>query len=198
MSRGGRRRRSKRGNRPPGSTGSPGSRTQPAVQGEEEPEKQPAASRGRKEPAGRQRSAVESMRTLPTRVQTLPPDGLILEKLISNMQTEYGTPTTPQEYRLIVKLPTHEETPASPPSDPIAEVAESEDQVAPRPPRSSRRRRRGRRRSGASPEDELGEAQDLLDPDDEEDVAGDESKSELASESSTPKKQSAVFPEEEA
>lgn len=184
MSRGGRRRRTKRGNRPPGSPsspGSPGPRTQPA-QGEDEPEKQPAGSRARREPAGRQRSAVESMRTLPTRVQTLPPDGLILEELISNMQTEYGTPTTPQEYRLIVKLPTHEETPVPPAPDPTAEAAESEDEATPRPARS-RRRRRGRRRTGAALEDESEEALDLLAPDDEEDLQGDDSDGEPAPES---------------
>jgi hypothetical protein len=115
------------------------------------------------------------MRTLPTRVQTLPPDGLILEELISTMQTEYGTPTTPQEYRLIVKLPTHEESPASPASEPEAEVTDGEEEAAPRPPRSSRRRRRGRRRSGAASEDESAEAQDLLQPDDEDEVSGEHS-----------------------
>lgn len=38
-------------------------------------------------------------------VKTLAPDGLVLEELISTMQSEYGTPSTPQEYRLIVKVP---------------------------------------------------------------------------------------------
>jgi hypothetical protein len=121
------------------------------------------------------------MRTLPTTVQTLPPDGLILEELISNMQTEYGTPTTPQEYRLIVKLPTHEEAPVAPASEPTAEAAESEDEATPRTARS-RRRRRGRRRTGAASEDESGEAVDLLEPDDEEDVPGDDSDGEPAPE----------------
>jgi hypothetical protein len=193
MSRGGRRRRSKRSNRPagspasPGSRAQPGSRTQPGPQGEEEPEKQPAG-RVRREPGGRQRSALESMRTLPTRVQTLPPDGLILEELISNMQTEYGTPTTPQEYRLIVKLPTHEEAPAAPAADPVAEVEDGEVEAEPRPPRSSRRRRRGRRRSGAASEDETDdspEAHGLSEGDDEEfpgDDSGGEGVEELASE----------------
>lgn len=96
---------------------------------------------------------MESMRTLPSSVQTLPPDGLVLEELISTMQTEYGTPTTPQEYRLIVKVPIHEE-PAGPmdgdketrlePGDP-----ENEDPAV-RPNRSTRRRRRGRRRTGVA------------------------------------------------
>lgn len=123
------------------------------------------------------------MRTLPTTVQTLPPDGLILEELISNMQTEYGTPTTPQEYRLIVKLSTHEEAPAAPATDEKTEVAEDADDVTPRPPRSSRRRRRGRRRTGSATDDESGQVLDLLEPDDEEDVPGDDPDGEVAEES---------------
>jgi hypothetical protein len=45
----------------------------------------------------------------PKRLRTLPPDGLILEELISEMQTNHGTPATPQEYRLIIRTPPAEE-----------------------------------------------------------------------------------------
>lgn len=41
----------------------------------------------------------------PRRSATLPADGIVLEEVIESMQQEYGTPSTPQEYRLIVKLP---------------------------------------------------------------------------------------------
>ena len=36
-------------------------------------------------------------------LKTLPPDGLVLEDVISTMQREYGVPTTPQEYRLVLR-----------------------------------------------------------------------------------------------
>ena len=181
MSRGGRRRRSKRGNRPAGSTPSTGARAQPGAKSEEEPEKQPSG-RPSREPGGRQRSALESMRTLPTQVQTLPPDGLILEELISTMQTEYGTPTTPQEYRLVVKLATHEEPPVPAAAESAAEVSDGEEETTLRAPRSPRRRRRGRRRSGA--EDGSEEGPDLLEPEGEGDLPGDDSDGE---EQMTPK-----------
>lgn len=92
------------------------------------------------------------MRSIPTQLQTLPPDGTVLEELIGAMQSEYGTPTTPQEYRLIIKVPAPEEVtdPAleAPPEVARAEVkvAPPEQEVVPRTPRPTRRRRRGRRR----------------------------------------------------
>ncbi|MGQ0679471.1 MAG: hypothetical protein ACT4OM_07430 [Actinomycetota bacterium] len=90
---------------------------------------------------------VDQMRTLPAQVRTLPPDGLVLEELISTMQTEYGTPSTPQEYRLIVKVPPPEDI-ASPtaPAEPAAEVKKADPEESARRT-NSRRRRRGRRRS---------------------------------------------------
>ena len=40
----------------------------------------------------------------PRTLQTLPPDGQVLEEVISNMREEYGYPATPQEYRLILRV----------------------------------------------------------------------------------------------
>jgi len=92
---------------------------------------------------------VEQMRSLPTMLQTLPPDGTDLEELIGAMQSEYGVPATPQEYRLIIKTPAPEE-----PTDPALEVGSAD--PGPEPggsvavrQRTGRRRRRGRRRAGA-------------------------------------------------
>lgn len=82
-------------------------------------------------------------------LQTLPPDGTDLEELIGAMQSEYGVPATPQEYRLIIKTPAPEE-----PTDPTLEVGPAD--PSPEPggsvavrQRTGRRRRRGRRRAGA-------------------------------------------------
>lgn len=92
------------------------------------------------------------MSARPTQLQTLPPDGTVLEELIGAMQSEYGVPTTPQEYRLIIKVPAPEE-----PTDPALEAkpaavraepgTDEELESVPRQ-RSGRRRRRGRRRGG--------------------------------------------------
>lgn len=90
------------------------------------------------------------MRTLPTSVQTLPPDGLVLDELISNMQSEFGTPATPQEYRLIVRVPPHEEPPAATEPREAEVAAEVDEDEAASSSRTSRRRRRGRRRPGAT------------------------------------------------
>ena len=76
----------------------------------------------------------------PTQAQTLPPDGLVLEELIENLQEEYGTPSTPQEYRLIIRVPQQQEASAEKPAQAVAESGES----AP----ARKRRRRGRRRRG--------------------------------------------------
>lgn len=74
-----------------------------------------------------------------TEAQTLPPDGTILEEVISDLQDAYGTPATPQEYRLMVKLPEG--------SEPIGDV----DSFEPPPePDGGRRRRKRRRRRGGS------------------------------------------------
>lgn len=93
---------------------------------------------------------LEAMNMRPRVVQTLPPDGLVLEELIDGMRTEYGTPATPQEYRLIIKTLSQEELSEGVPVEPV-------DQARPPKPgvssgaRSSRRRRRDGRRSESGP-----------------------------------------------
>ncbi|HEU4866627.1 MAG TPA: hypothetical protein VFV09_02765 [Actinomycetota bacterium] len=111
------------------------------------------------------------MSSLPTSLKTLPPDGTDLDDLIGALQSEYGVPTTPQEYRLIIKVPAPEEhTDPSlevKPPEPSPQTAEAQPEVDGEAPaarqRSSRRRRRGRRRAGgnAVAEDDL----DLTDAD---------------------------------
>lgn len=101
------------------------------------------------------------MATRHTTLQTLPPDGLVLEELIGALQSEYGVPTTPQEYRLIIKTRQPDEPatdpsievkadPRPPDSAPVAEVANNGDPAGGtgRPPGIRRRRRR--RTGGAS------------------------------------------------
>lgn len=151
LSRGGRRRRSKRSNRPEGASGATHAEAGPAGSARN-------GSRSRTRESVGQRSAIDSMSSLPSSVQTLPPDGVVLEELISNMQTEYGTPTTPQEYRLIVKVPVHEEA-AAPAEAGAIEAAEDSDEPDDegRLPRANRRRRRGRRRGSAAAIDAGGE-----------------------------------------
>jgi hypothetical protein len=107
-------------------------------------------------------------------LQTLPPDGTVLEELIGAMQSEYGVPTTPQEYRLIIKVPAPEE-----PTDPALEAkpaaagsepeTDEELEAVPRQ-RSGRRRRRGRRRGGGMTAAEAGteDEENILDPEDAE------------------------------
>ena len=96
------------------------------------------------------------MTTLPGSLQTLPPDGTVLEELISAMQSEYGVPATPQEYRLIIKTPGTEDStdpsievkaasPAAPPAESKAEDGSGAQA------RGNRRRRRSRRRDPGSP-----------------------------------------------
>lgn len=75
----------------------------------------------------------------PAQAQTLPADGTVLEELIESMQGEYGTPSTPQEYRLLIKVATKEQIAAD---ERVAQPTLRE----PVPARSRRRnRRRGRR-----------------------------------------------------
>jgi hypothetical protein len=95
------------------------------------------------------------MSSLPTSLKTLPPDGTDLDELIGALQSEYGVPTTPQEYRLIIKVPAAEEhTDPQIEVKPEAVVAErpqaDEADVPPARVRPSRRRRRGRRRGGVA------------------------------------------------
>jgi hypothetical protein len=160
MSRGGRRRKGKRGRRGPGTPESQrGIKQEPA-----EPRDQQQHSGGRRRSHGRaaarETSVLDSMSSLPTSLKTLPPDGTDLDELIGALQSEYGVPATPQEYRLIIKVPAPEEH-----TDPSLEVkppAPSPQNAEPRPEtevegegppvrlRAGRRRRRGRRRPGGT------------------------------------------------
>ncbi|MGH2812405.1 MAG: hypothetical protein ACRDI1_06800 [Actinomycetota bacterium] len=85
-------------------------------------------------------------------VQTLPPDGLVLEEVISDMRTERGLPATPQEFRLVIRGPGQDsEAPRTDPADPQEVPAEPQVPEKPGPPPSADQvetapRRRGRRR----------------------------------------------------
>lgn len=171
MSRGGRRRKNKRGRR--GLGASEGQRS--ANQESSEPREQPHSGGRRRShgrAAARETSVLDSMSSLPTSLKTLPPDGTDLDDLIGALQSEYGVPTTPQEYRLIIKVPAPEEhtdpslevRAPSPPSQHAETQPEVDGEAPPARQRSSRRRRRGRRRAGgaAAAEGDL----DLIDADD--------------------------------
>ena len=138
MSRGGRRRKTKRPNRAAGV----------------EPQRLLAnPNSGREKGAAQSRGAVsnpptepgvevlEDMHSKPRQLQTLPPDGLVLEELIAVMQGEYGVPSTPQEYRLLVKTASEESAEQS-----AIEVKPSREfsAAAASRPRTGRRRRRPR------------------------------------------------------
>lgn len=158
MSRGGRRRKSKRGRRGPGAPeGQRGTNQESAEPAEQQPHSARRRSHGRT--GGRETSVLDSMSSLPTSLKTLPPDGTDLDELIGSLQSEYGVPATPQEYRLIIKVPAPEEH-----TDPSLEVKApdpSPHRPEPQPEddgeatpvarqRTSRRRRRGRRRAGGT------------------------------------------------
>ncbi|HEX2054115.1 MAG TPA: hypothetical protein VHJ78_10375 [Actinomycetota bacterium] len=103
-------------------------------------------------------SVLEEMSSRPARLKTLPPDGTVLEELIGALQSEYGVPTTPQEYRLIIKTPIPEEPTdpslevkaAAPERPPVAGAPPADEEGGIAPARAARRRRRGRRRGGAA------------------------------------------------
>ncbi|MDQ3953835.1 MAG: hypothetical protein M3279_12875 [Actinomycetota bacterium] len=95
---------------------------------------------------------------------TAPPDGQSLEKIIGELQSNYGVPAYPQEYRITIKLaeekPAATAQPAPPKTVPAPEAAPKREK-APAPPRVGpegsdegteperpARRRRGRRRRG--------------------------------------------------
>ena len=158
MSRGGRRRKSKRGRRGPGTPeGQPGT-NQDAAEPRDHQQHSGGRRRSHGRTAARETSVLDSMSSLPASLKTLPPDGTDLDELIGALQSEYGVPATPQEYRLIIKVPAPEEH-----TDPSLEVHAPDPApqgVEPEPeadgdapaarPRSGRRRRRGRRRTGGT------------------------------------------------
>jgi len=145
VSRGGRRRKGKRGRSGPGAE-------RRSSAGEKESEERADSPPGRRRGsgrsgAGREVSVIDQMNSLPVRLQTLPPDGTVLEELIGALQSEYGVPATPQEYRLIIKTPAPEEnTDPSIEVKPAAPPAEFEDEAGSAKARTTRRRRRTRRR----------------------------------------------------
>jgi hypothetical protein len=144
MSRGGRRRKSKRPSRAPGAEpqrplASPnGGRDKGVSQGRR------AVSDPPTEPGV---EVLEDMQSKPRQLQTLPPDGLVLEELIAVMQGEYGVPSTPQEYRLLVKTATDESV--EPPAIEVKPSREISSAGTSRP-RTGRRRRRPRHAMGTA------------------------------------------------
>lgn len=123
-------------------------------------------------------SSEDLVRALPTERPdqlTAPHDGVTLEEVIGDLQSSWGVPQYPQEYRLTIKVAEEREAKASEPSvsldsqakqraeegqapagpgeGPIREKAPAPPllrESAP-PPRGPRRRRRGRRRRGKGP-----------------------------------------------
>ena len=134
-------------------------------------------SRSGQERAGSPKSSEDLVRALPRErpaTLTAPPDGQTLETLIGDLQSEYGVPQYPQEYRITLKVadereraerPAPEESPAraapAPPSAtnggprrekaPAMNAAPGEgarEQAPGGAPRKRSRRRRRRRGSG--------------------------------------------------
>ncbi|MGH2768178.1 MAG: hypothetical protein ACRDIF_04380, partial [Actinomycetota bacterium] len=138
MTRGYRRRRGGRGGaRQQGQARKVGHRT--AAHGGEEEQNQQARRQGTRGPQALTRGSQPRVRR---QLKMLPPDGIVLEELISEMQAEYGLPSTPQEYRLTIKVT--EEAPAPAPSARKDRAHRA---------RRVRLRRRRRLRSGAGPTD---------------------------------------------
>jgi hypothetical protein len=125
-------------------------RAEDSVGAEPAPDQHPVEGRARAQAGARNEAHSAAVRTLPKRVKTLPPDGLVLEELIANLQAQYGTPSTPQEYRLLIRVPTSEEAAASPAAEPAEEGIVEEEALPRAPSRTGRRRRRGRRASGSA------------------------------------------------
>ena len=154
MSRGGRRRRGR--HRGP-KTAPPRASMAVQEQAGSQPQPRSRRRRGRRGGVAREESVLESMSSRPRQLQTLPPDGLVLDELISDLKSEYGVPATPQAYRLIIKLPA-EDQPDSEASDAEVPQAQTEKPEAPEGaqgqtegsgnPARRRRRRRGRRGQG--------------------------------------------------
>ncbi|MGH2733135.1 MAG: hypothetical protein ACRDJF_01770 [Actinomycetota bacterium] len=79
-------------------------------------------------------------------VRTLPPDGTVLEEVISDMQAEYGLPSTPQEYRLVIRSLPEEVKDRNPARPEVREASQPEpDAEQPSASRKTRPRRRRRR-----------------------------------------------------
>jgi hypothetical protein len=98
----------------------------------------------------------------------LEPDGQSLEGVIGELQSEYGVPQYPQEYRITIKVAegdSKQEAPATvettpgpdvprPPGAPVREKAPAAPMMArdsSTGPKRSKRRRRRRKRGGGAP-----------------------------------------------
>lgn len=152
MSRGGRRRRRPQGKQSQG----PDEQGQDQA-GPQERAPKPAAAKGADAAPGRRRRrrrgregrppGSQDAPARPRRAATLPPDGVVLEEVIASMQSEYGTPTTPQEYRLLVKVGSREVPAEESQQSPAQETEGSRAQAGQAPGAPTRRRTRLRRRS---------------------------------------------------
>lgn len=141
MSRGGRRRKSRRRD-----TSAAKSQSAPA----------PDATRDRDRAGGAQNdsavggSVVEQMRTHTKRLQAFPPDELELDDLIAGLQREYGIPPTPQEYRLVIKTPSAEPEVTADQITPVEQETSDTTPPGGTPISTAARRRRRRRSTSAS------------------------------------------------
>lgn len=88
---------------------------------------------------------MEQMRTHRSKpLQTYPPDDLVLDDLIAGLQSEYGVPPTPQEYRLVIRTPSAEADAADADGEDAPEVEETPAPAGTQMSASGRRRRRRR------------------------------------------------------
>ncbi len=179
-----RRRRRRRG----GGSERAGRQEQPRPAGEQPQSQASSKSKRRRRRRGRRGAAErppespgsseDLVRALPTdRPDTLtaPHDGVTLEEVIGDLQSSWGVPQYPQEYRLTIKVAEDKDARGAEPSvaldsqakqraedgqapagaaeGPIREKAPASPLVreAAPPPRGSRRRKRGRRRRGKGP-----------------------------------------------
>lgn len=143
MSRGGRRRRGRRGPR----SDQP---AKPQSQGQQQTGARPGGRRRRRRGGGGGEAtglatAVKEMSFRQATLQTLPDDGQVLDEVISDLKTEYGVPATPQEYRLFIKIPAAEEASEKVAVEVRVDPRDEEASVDGEMPKT-RRRRRGRRR----------------------------------------------------
>lgn len=173
MARGGRRRRKRgsgRGPRPEGAQ----QQTAAAPQGE--------GAKRRRRRRGRgggltEKSVIEAMSSRPKTLITLPPDGQVLEEMIEDLQREYGTPTTPQEYRLLIKIPVPPgatESQSAQEGQIRLDPVDEEETPDGEPRRKRRRRRRGRRRKTGPDGQPLEGAEPSFEDDEPDDAGTDE------------------------
>ncbi|MDQ3877702.1 MAG: hypothetical protein M3290_05045 [Actinomycetota bacterium] len=146
---------------------------------------QPTGQRRRRGRRGRERAAdipkspessedlVRAVATERPAQLTAPPDGQTLEQVIGELQSEWGVPQYPQEYRITLKVADEKDrkppsarpsgAPADEPAPPLPDDGaprrekapgmhrQSTSETAPKRKRGRRRRRRGRGRAGEGP-----------------------------------------------